>query len=178
MKETTVRTKKIYTSDFLDIREDTVLTYQKNHATRIVIEHSGASALLPVTKDHTYILVKQYRHPIGAYTLEIPAGKLNKGEDPLACALRECEEEAQVRPLYTRHIHSIHNCLGYSDEVIHLYIGYESEAVFNPKEKDADEYFDIKAYTKDEILMMMKDGRITDAKTLITLYHAFSLDVQ
>ena len=178
MKETTVSSKKIYTSDFLDMREDTVLTYQKNHATRIVIEHSGASALLPVTKDHTYILVKQYRHPIGAYTLEIPAGKLNKGEDPLACALRECEEEAQVRPLYTRHIHSIHNCLGYSDEVIHLYIGYESEAVFNPKEKDADEYFDIKSYTKDEIIMMMKDGRITDAKTLITLYHAFSLDVQ
>jgi ADP-ribose pyrophosphatase len=177
MKETTVRTKKIYTSDFLDIREDTVLTYQKNHATRIVIEHSGASALLPVTKDHTYILVKQYRHPIGAYTLEIPAGKLNKGEDPLACALRECEEEAQVRPLYTRHIHSIHNCLGYSDEVIHLYIGYDCETVLKPKEKDADEYFDIKAYTKDEILMMMKDGRITDAKTLITLYHAFSLDV-
>jgi ADP-ribose pyrophosphatase len=178
MKETTVSSKKIYTSDFLDMREDTVLTYQKNHATRIVIEHSGASALLPVTKEHTYILVKQYRHPIGAYTLEIPAGKLNKGEDPLACALRECEEEAQVRPLYTRHIHSIHNCLGYSDEVIHLYIGYESEAVFNPKEKDADEYFDIKSYTKDEIIMMMKDGRITDAKTLITLYHAFSLDVQ
>jgi ADP-ribose pyrophosphatase len=177
MKETTVRTKKIYTSDFLDIREDTVLTYQKNHATRIVIEHSGASALLPVTKDHTYILVKQYRHPIGAYTLEIPAGKLNKGEDPLACALRECEEEAQVRPLYTRHIHSIHNCLGYSDEVIHLYIGYDCETVLKPKEKDADEYFDIKSYTKDEILMMMKDGRITDAKTLITLYHAFSLDV-
>jgi ADP-ribose pyrophosphatase len=130
-----------------------------------------------VTKDHTYILVKQYRHPIGAYTLEIPAGKLNKGEDPLACALRECEEEAQVRPLYTRHIHSIHNCLGYSDEVIHLYIGYDCETVLKPKEKDADEYFDIKAYTKDEILMMMKDGRITDAKTLITLYHAFSLDV-
>ena len=177
MKEKTLSTKRIYASDFLDIREDTVLTYQNNEATRIVVEHSGASAILPITKDKRYILVSQYRHPIGAVTLEIPAGKLNKNEDPLACALRECEEEAQVRPLYTRHIHSIHNCLGYSDEVIHLYIGYESETVFNPKEKDADEYFDIKSYTKDEILMMMKDGRITDVKTLITLYHAFSLDV-
>lgn len=178
MKEKTVSTKRIYASDFLAIREDTVLTYQNNEATRIVVEHSGASAILPITKDKRYILVSQYRHPIGAVTLEIPAGKLNKHEDPLACALRECEEEAKVRPARTTHIHSIHNCLGYSDEVIHLYIGYDVEIIEHPKEKDADEYFDIQAYTKEDILVMMKDGRITDAKTLITLYYAFSQDVQ
>lgn len=177
MKEKTLSTKRIYVSDFLAIREDTVLTYQNNEATRIVVEHSGASAMLPITKDQRYILVSQYRHPIGAVTLEIPAGKLNKYEDPLACALRECEEEAKVRPARTIHIHSIHNCLGYSDEVIHLFIGYDAETIEHPKEKDADEYFDIQAYSKEDILMMMKDGRITDAKTLITLYYAFSLDV-
>jgi ADP-ribose pyrophosphatase len=177
MKEKTLSTKRIYASDFLAIREDTVLTYQNSEATRIVVEHSGASAILPMTKDKRYILVSQYRHPIGAITLEIPAGKLNKNEDPLACALRECEEEAKVRPTHTIHIHSIHNCLGYSDEVIHLYIGYDAIVVDDPKEKDADEYFDIQAYSKEEILVMMQKGMITDAKTLITLYHAFSLDV-
>lgn len=172
MKEKTLHTKKIYTSDFLSIREDTVLTYQKREASRIVVEHSGASAILPVTKEGLFVLVKQYRHPIGDITIEIPAGKLELGEDPLVCALRECEEEAQVKPLFTTYIQPIHNCLGYSDEVIHLYIGHACEKVLNPKPKDIDEAFEILYVTKEEVLTLLKEKTITDLKTLMVLYHA------
>jgi ADP-ribose pyrophosphatase len=172
MREKTLHTKAIYTSDFLSIREDTVLTYQQRQATRIVVDHSGASAILPITKEGLFVLVKQYRHPIGDITIEIPAGKLERHEDPQTCALRECEEEAQVKPTSITYIQPIHNCLGYSNEVIHLFIGHDCEKVSNPKPKDIDESFEILYMTKSEIFSLLKEKTITDLKTLMVLYHA------
>ena len=176
MKETLLYKKAIYQSNFVSIHEDTVLTHEMHEAKRIVVDHPGASAILPITKDNKIILVKQYRHPILDVSIEIPAGKLELGEDPLLCALRECEEEAHVKPLSTKHIHSIHTCVGFSNEVIHLYIGYNCTKVNNPKPKDHDEHFDIVTLSIPEVKDMIKKGIITDAKTLVTLYYAFLSD--
>ena len=173
MKEKTLKTIPVYHSDFLTIVEHEVLLPNHQTSKRIVVKHSGASAILPITKDGHIILVKQYRHPIQKVTLEVPAGKLDEDEDPLLCALRECEEEAQVRPSKTKLIYSIHNCLGYSDEVIHLYIGYDAEKVLKPLEKDPDEYFEILSYTKKEVQALLHTKHITDAKTIILLQHYF-----
>lgn len=176
MKETKIRSKNVYHSDFLTIVEDQVALDNGNHAQRIVVRHSGASAMLPITPSGNIILVKQYRYPINQVTLEVPAGKLDEGEDPLLCALRECEEEAHVRPRKTSHVYSIHNCLGYSDEVIHLYIGYDAVTVKNPKEKDPDESFEIVTYTKKEAQALLKNKQISDVKTIVLLQHYFALD--
>jgi ADP-ribose pyrophosphatase len=173
MKEKTIKTYPVYHSDFLTIVEDEVLLPNHQTSKRVVVKHSGASAILPITKEGHIILVKQYRHPIKQITIEVPAGKLDEGEDPLVCALRECEEEAQVRPSDTKHVYSIHNCLGYSDEVIHLYIGYHAEKVEHPLEKDPDEYFEIMTYTKKEVQALLHSKQITDAKTIILLQHFF-----
>jgi ADP-ribose pyrophosphatase len=173
MKEKLLYKKDIYQSSFVSIHEDTVLTHHMHEAKRIVVDHPGASAILPITTDNKIILVKQYRHPIADVSIEIPAGKLEMNEDPLLCALRECEEEAQVKPSSTKHIHSIHTCVGFSNEVIHLYIGYGCMNINNPKPKDQDEHFEILTLTIDEVKDMIKKGTITDAKTLVTLYYVF-----
>lgn len=176
MKETTLLTKEVYHSDFLTIVEDTVMTSENIQTKRIVVRHSGASAILPITKDKKIVLVKQFRYPIGKITIEVPAGKLEHNEDPLLCAKRECEEEAHVKPKTIDHVMSIHNCLGYSDEVIHLYIGYHCEEVKKPLDKDMDEFFEIGYYTKKEVQALLKNKIITDAKTIILLQHYFTLN--
>lgn len=173
MKEHRIKTNLVYQSDFLKIVEDQVLLPNQKESKRIVVRHSGASAILPVTKDGRIVLIKQFRYPVNDITIEVPAGKLDLNEDPQRCALRECEEEAQVRPKRVEHVYSIHNCLGYSDEVIHLYIGYDAEEVLNPLEKDEDEMFEIHKYTKKEVQALLKSHKITDAKTIILLQHYF-----
>ena len=98
MKETKIHSKPIYHSNFLMIEEDTVITSEAIETKRIVIRHSGASAILPITDDGKMVLIKQFRYPIDAVTIEVPAGKLELNEDPILCASRECEEEAHVIP--------------------------------------------------------------------------------
>jgi len=175
MKETKIRSNHIYQSDFLRIEEDTVQTSELVTTQRIVIRHSGASAILPIMHDEKIVLIKQYRYPIGAITLEVPAGKLETSENPLRCASRECEEEAHVKPEKIDHVMSIHNCLGYSDEVIHLYIGHGCKRIENPLPKDIDETFEIHYYTKKEVQTLLNTHQITDAKTIILLQHYFAL---
>ena len=176
MKETKLLTIEVYHSDFLTIVEDTVMTSENVQTKRIVVKHSGASAILPITKDKKIVLVKQFRYPIGKITIEVPAGKLEFNEDPSLCAQRECEEEAHLKPTTIKHVMSIHNCLGYSDEVIHLYIGYHCEEVIKPLDKDMDEFFEIGYYTKKEVQALLKNKMITDAKTIILLQHYFALN--
>ena len=175
MKETKIYSKPVYHSNFLTIEEDTVMTSESIETTRIVIRHSGASAILPITDDGNIVLIKQFRYPINAVTIEVPAGKLEADEDPVLCASRECEEEAHVKPEKIEHVMSIHNCLGYSDEVIHLYIGYRCKHIKNPLPKDIDETFEILYYTKKEVLTLLQRHEITDAKTIILLQHYLAL---
>ena len=175
MKETKIHSKPVYHSNFLTIEEDTVMTSESIETTRIVIRHSGASAILPITDDGNIVLIKQFRYPISAVTIEVPAGKLEADEDPVLCASRECEEEAHVKPEKIEHVMSIHNCLGYSDEVIHLYIGYRCKHIKNPLPKDIDETFEILYYTKKEVLALLQRHEITDAKTIILLQHYLAL---
>ena len=175
MKETKIHSKDIYQSNFLRIEEDTVITSENIETKRIVVRHSGASAILPITNDHKIVLIKQFRYPIDAVTIEVPAGKLELNEDPILCVRRECEEEAHVQPEKIEHVMSIHNCLGYSDEVIHLYIGYGCKHIKNPLPKDIDETFEILYYTKKEVKALLDDHVITDAKTIILLQHYLAL---
>jgi|SaaInl3SG_22_DNA_1037383.scaffolds.fasta_scaffold05010_4 ADP-ribose pyrophosphatase len=175
MKETKMHSKDVYQSNFLRIEEDTVITSENIETKRIVIRHPGASAILPITNDHKIVLIKQFRYPIDAVTIEVPAGKLEEHEDPILCASRECEEEAHVIPEKIEHVMSIHNCLGYSDEVIHLYLGYGCKHSDDPLPKDIDEAFEILYYTKKEVQALLDHHVITDAKTIILLQHYLAL---
>ena len=93
LKESTVSSKKVYDGSFLDVRKDIVNLPDGNTSTREWINHPGAACIIPIMSDGRLALIKQYRYPVKSIMIELPAGKLDEGEKPESCALRELEEE-------------------------------------------------------------------------------------
>jgi ADP-ribose pyrophosphatase len=134
-------------------------------AKREFLTHPGAVGILAFPKPNHLLLVKQYRHPVRQFTLEIPAGKLGKGENPLLCAKRELSEETG----YTAG--RIHKFLhfwptgAFSDEVIHLYKADRLKAA--EAHPDEDEFLEVLTVTKAEMHRLIRANKIHDSKTLI-----------
>ncbi len=161
-----VSTKTVYEGPIFNIVKDEIMLPNGKVANRDVLEHYGAAAVLPIDKDGKLILVKQYRHPVKKDVIEIPAGKLEKGEDPKECAIRELEEEigfkSDVEFMFKTDI-----AVGYSSEIIYIYIARDLEK--SAQNLDEDEFLEIEKYSLDETLEMIKDGTITDSKTIATV---------
>ena len=132
-----------------------------------VIRHPGASAIVPFVSDDDILLVRQYRHAIGGYLLEIPAGKLDAGEAPDACAARELEEETGYRAGRLDKLGSILTTPGFTDEVIHLYCATHLTA--STQRLEQDEVLSVVRMPFAEALGWIDDGRITDGKTISAL---------
>ena len=172
LKEKTISSKKVYECFFMKLYEDKVLLPDNKESNRIFIKHDGASAVLPITRDGKIILIKQYRYPVKQVMIEIPAGKKDEpSEDGLLCAVRELEEETGYRSNDIRKFQDLHNCVGYSNEMIELYIAYDCEKIDQPKSGDDDEFIELLLVTNEEAKALLKQGKITDAKTIITLQH-------
>lgn len=128
------------------------------------IDHKGASAMIPVDKDGKILMVKQYRMAIDSYSLEIPAGGLNPGEDSRTCAIRECEEETGYQAGEVHHLIDVYTTVAFSNEKICIY--YTNELTKSVQNLDEDEFVTIERYSLDEICNMIFDGTIQDAKTI------------
>ena len=133
-------------------------------ADRDVIKHKGASVIVPVSDDEYVYLVRQFRTPVGAETLEIPAGKLDVGEDPKVCARRELSEETGFNGVLT-HISSYYSTPGFSDEILHMYLATDLKAA--EAHPDEDEFISVERYHIDELYEMILSGKIVDGKTII-----------
>ncbi|MCH8558582.1 MAG: NUDIX hydrolase [Balneolia bacterium] len=167
LKETQLSTEQIFKGDLLDVRRDAVQLPDSSQTGREYIVHPGASAVLPVYDNGDIMLVGQYRYPVALAMLEVPAGKLDAGESPETTAKRELTEETGLR---CRHIHRVghfHPCIGYSDEVIYLFVGWdiEQEAV----NTDDDEFLTHHRLPFSRAIELIHDGTITDGKTIVTL---------
>jgi len=161
-----------YHCSFLDLYEDEVMLPNGKITSRVYIEHLGAAAVLPVTRDGEIVLTRQYRYPIGMVSLEVPAGKKDEpGEDGKACATRELEEETSYVSEDIRFVQKIYNCLGYSNEAIDLFIAldcvYKEEVV----DGDEDEFIETVLYSVEACEKMLDEGEITDVKTALLLQH-------
>src|SRR5690242_11784144 len=130
--------REIYRGKVVHLFVETV-TLPNGHTTSLeVIHHPGAAAVLPFLENGDVLLVRQYRHAAGGYLLEIPAGKLDPGEAPEACALRETEEEVGQRIGRLEKLGAILTTPGFTDEIIHLYAGYELVPTQTATEPDED----------------------------------------
>jgi len=159
-----------YHCHFMDLYEDEVLLPNGKESMRTYIEHPGAAAVLPITKDNKVLLIKQFRYPIRQVTIEIPAGKKDTiKETGLACVTRELEEETGYQAVRFEKFMDIHNCLGYSNEMIELFFAYDIYPVEHPLQSDDDEFIDIMICDKEEVLELLQTNQITDVKTIITL---------
>ena len=174
MKETKLKTKKVYEYRFLSVDEDEVLLSNGKQTKRIILRHPGGAAVLPITTDGEILLIKQYRYPIHQALYEVPAGKLDD-DDPssLTCAMRELEEETGYVSNEVKKIYTIHPCVGYSDEKLDLFIAFNCTKKENPKSMDSDEAIEVNTFSTDAIKSMLESGLITDGKTLIALQYYF-----
>lgn len=152
---------------FLEVRRDTVRLPDGGRATREFIVHPGAVAVLPLLEDGRVLLVRQYRYPLRRVMLEIPAGKIDAGEPPLACAMRELREETGFTAAEWARAGEIHNAAAYSDEVIHLYLA--RGLVSGPQSLEAGEFVEPCAIGEQEFDQRARSGEITDVKTLYAL---------
>ena len=136
-------------------------------AWREVVHHPGASAVVAIDEENRIIMEKQFRYALNDYLLEIPAGKLDAGEDPLVCAKRELEEETGIIASEWISLGTIATSPGFCNEVIHLYVakGLSKGEIH----WDEDEYVEVERYTFDELLQRIKEEKIKDSKTLSAL---------
>ncbi len=153
--------------NFLEFRRDRVLLPNGKTATREYLKHPGAVAALPLLDDGSALLVKQFRYPTAEVILEIPAGKLEAGEDPDECISRELAEEIGYQPQKLIHLASVWTTPGFTNEIIHLYLATQLQVA--PLERDADEFLEIVRFSKAELWEYINRGSILDGKTLLTL---------
>ena len=168
--EINISTKQVFDGALLKVWKDEVELPNGKTSGREYIKHPGASVVLPVFANGDVMLVGQYRYPVGDVFLEVPAGKLDPNETPLQTAKRELQEEAGLTCKNLVQIGSFHPCVGYSDEIIHLFIGWNiKEQDQNP---DDDEFLTRHRFPFKTVLEMIESGDITDSKTIITVLRA------
>jgi len=171
------RSNKVYEGRIFDfVTED--LTLPNGRSTNMAfIRHPGSTAVVPLLDDNTVVMELQYRHPVGEYLLEIPAGTLEPGESPLDCAKRELEEETGLKANELIKLGKIHIIPAYSDEEIHVYIARELTP--SKQNLDQDEIIDVVNHPFEDVLHMIAEGKITDALTILAIQMAwFSLNVR
>ena len=164
-------TKTIYKGRILTLNLETARLPNGTSVELEIIRHPGAAAVVPIKDDGTVVLIRQYRHAVGGFIYEIPAGKLHPNEEPLICAARELEEEIGYRAASLELLTSIFTAPGFADEVIHIYKG--TGLVPGNQQLDQDEVLKIVELPLHEALMMVQDGTIRDAKTIVGLQSVY-----
>ena len=165
--ETTLTTRLAYDGQLLQVREDLVRLPDGKTARREWVRHPGAVIIIPLLDADTVIMERQFRYPLGRHFYELPAGKIEAGEDPLATAQRELIEECGYAAASWRHLATLHPCVGYSDERFELYLARDLSHV--GRALDDGEFLEVVPMAVDEALRGIKDGRITDVKALAGL---------
>lgn len=159
--------ESVYRGKMLKIRVDTVALPDGEIANREIVEHPGAVAVVPLTDDGQVVLVRQFRYAINRITLEIPAGKLEWGEDPDATCRRELAEETGLEATSLDKLTEIVVAPGYSSERLTLYKATGLKPVV--AKPDADEFIETVTMPVAEVQQMILRGEIQDAKTIIAL---------
>jgi ADP-ribose pyrophosphatase len=169
MNEVTINTQTVYSGRLLKLHVDTVKLPNGRETTREIVEHSGAVAIIPVLDNRKVLVVKQYRTAARRRLMEIPAGTLEAGEAPLACARRELIEETGYAAGRLTKLFSCYLAPGYSTEKIHFFLA--SELVPTKSRQAEDESIIVQAMDLQGALRAVEEGKIQDAKTISALYY-------
>ena len=167
IEEQTVSSDRIYTGKVISLKVDTVEVPRKGYQKREIIEHPGAVGIVAITNENKVVLVKQYRKAIEKAIWEIPAGKLEQGENPRDCAIRELKEETGYTANNIKLIHKFYTSAGFSNQNIYIYLATDLEA--GEASLEDDEFLDVQEVDLEEVYEMINKNDIEDAKTSIGL---------
>lgn len=164
LMEKTVESKTLFEGHIVTLKLDRAQLPNGSLASREVVEHPGGVAVLPLDAEGCVIMVRQYRYPLHNILLELPAGKLEKGEDHRVCGIRELQEEVGITADEVIYLGGLYLSPGYSNEVLHLYLArglHQGEC-----HPDEDEFLEIERVPFDKLLDMVMRDEIHDAKTV------------
>ncbi|KFZ39633.1 MULTISPECIES: NUDIX hydrolase [Thermoactinomyces] len=169
LEEKTIATQKIFTGKVIDLQVDDVLLPNGNVSKREIVTHPGAVAVMALNEEDKLVLVRQFRKALEKTILEIPAGKLEKGEDPMDSARRELEEETGYQAGRLEEVVSFYTSPGFADEKIHLY--WATGLQRGTRNPDEDEFVELVELTMEECFKRIETGEICDAKTIFAVYY-------
>ncbi|SBT08759.1 Zn-finger containing NTP pyrophosphohydrolase [Candidatus Propionivibrio aalborgensis] len=171
LEETQIESTQVYRGKLLDVRLDRVRLPDGHESAREYVIHQGAVVIIPVLDSGELIFERQYRYPLRRAFLELPAGKIEDGEDILKTATRELLEETGHSASQWRYLGVVHPCIGYSNERIEIYIaqGLRRES---DQQLDHGEFLDVLNLSLDEALDAIRRGDVTDGKTIAALFWA------
>jgi ADP-ribose pyrophosphatase len=165
MRETTVKSKRIYSGHLLGLREDEVKLDTGKISKREICEHPGAVAVIAVTKKKEIVLIRQFRKPAEKVMIEIPAGLIDKGEKPAAAAKRELEEETGYVAGKIKKVFSAYTTPGYSTEVLHYFLATDLKK--SAQHYEEDEEIEVAVTPLKKAVEMAQKGKIADNKTIV-----------
>lgn len=168
--EKTIHEEKIFEGKIITLRKDRVLLPNGEEADREIVEHPGGVAIVALDEDENVYMVRQYRHPFKTILLEIPAGKLNYGEDPFTCGVRELEEETGLVAKTYDYLGSFMVSPGFCGEKIHIYLARDLSK--GAMHLDPDEFLEVEKRPLKELLDMIMNNEMEDAKTVLGILKA------
>lgn len=171
--ETRVDGRLAYDGALLKVHEDTVRLPDGKLARREWVRHPGAVVMIALLDANTVLLERQYRYPLQRHFLELPAGKIEPGDAPLATAQRELREECGYEAAIWRHLTTLHPCIGYSDERMEFFLARELREV--GRQLDDGEFLEVVPTAVNDALAQIASGGITDIKTVVGLLWLQSL---
>ena len=170
-----IATRRIHSGRIVQLDVDTVRFPDGSTGEIEMFRHPGASAVVPFLSDPTgpdpqVLLIRQYRYAAGGYVWEVPAGRLDPGEDPAACAARELEEETGCTAERVERLTTIFTTPGFCDEQIHLFIA--TGLTMGEHQRETDEFLEVETMALSRALAMIERGEIQDSKTICALLFA------
>ncbi|KYD02252.1 NUDIX hydrolase [Bacillus atrophaeus] len=171
LEEKTITKEKLFSGKVIDLYVEDVELPNGKTSKREIVKHPGAVAVLAVTDSNKIILVNQYRKPLERTIVEIPAGKLEKGEEPEYTALRELEEETGYTAKKLTKITAFYTSPGFADEIVHLFLAEDLSVLEEKRELDEDEFVEVMEVTLEDALKLVETREVYDAKTAYAIQY-------
>jgi ADP-ribose pyrophosphatase len=171
--ETELSSEPVFDGVLLKVRRDEVLTPSGGKAIREWVDHPGAAVVIAQLENGKLLFERQFRYPLRRIFIELPAGKIDSGEHALDTAKRELQEETGYKARHWRHVGTMHPCIGYSNERIEIFLALGLSFVGSGL--DDEEFLELIEMSLDDAILAIRDGDITDAKTITALLWADKL---
>ncbi|MDO4556069.1 MAG: NUDIX hydrolase, partial [Lachnospiraceae bacterium] len=168
-----IKKELVYKGSIIDVYKDHVKMPDGKMVEWDFVDHKGAAAVLPITKDGKVVMVKQYRNALDRITLEIPAGGINPGETPMESAIRELTEETGYISEKVCHLKDMVSAIGFCNETIYIYLAADLKPA--KQHLDEDEFVDVVEYPLEEVMDLILTNQIIDGKTIAAVLHYYIL---